>query len=59
MITDPELEQYRSLLQPPKTFMDGFTLKSVIGCIFIGMVMMPASMNLSWERRRDAGASKI
>jgi hypothetical protein len=43
---DLELEQYRSLLQPPTQFVDGFSVRSVLGCIFIGLVMMPASMYL-------------
>ena len=47
MREDKELEQYRRLMSPPATFIDGFNLKSVIGCIFIGLVMMPASMYLS------------
>lgn len=47
MREDQELEQYRKLMEPPKTFVDGFSIKSVIGCVFIGMVMMPASMYLS------------
>src|SRR5579862_8874415 len=47
MKQDLELDQYRSLLQPPGAFADGFSARSVIGCIFIGLVMMPASMYLS------------
>jgi hypothetical protein len=46
MKEDQELEQFRSLMQPPSTFADGFSVRSVIGCIFIGLVMMPASMYL-------------
>ena len=47
MKEDKELAQYRSLLEPPKLFEDGFSARSVLGCIFIGLVMMPASMYLS------------
>src|SRR3954463_6159300 len=47
MKEDLELSQYRSLMQAPTTFADGFSVRSVIGCIFIGLVMMPASMSLS------------
>src|SRR5690349_7558603 len=46
MKEDLELQQYRSLLSPPATFADGFSVRSVIGCIFIGLVMMAASMYL-------------
>lgn len=43
---DLELQQYRRLLEPPAAFVDGFNVKSLLGCLFIGMVMMPASMYL-------------
>ena len=47
MKEDRELREYRLLLEPPSTFEDGFSARSVLGCIFIGLVMMPASMYLS------------
>ncbi len=47
MKQDAELAQYRSLLEPPSVFTDGFSFRSVIGCIFIGLVMMPGAMYLS------------
>ncbi|HUO08436.1 MAG TPA: peptide transporter [Phycisphaerae bacterium] len=47
MNEDRELREYRLLLEPPATFADGFSARSVLGCIFIGLVMMPASMYLS------------
>lgn len=43
---DKELAQYRNLMQPPKEFADGFNWKTVVGAIFLGIVMMPASMYL-------------
>lgn len=43
---DKELEKYRSLMEPPEEFADGFTWKTVVGAIFLGAVMMPASMYL-------------
>jgi hypothetical protein len=46
MKLDPELERYRSLMPAPASWADGFSMRSVIGCIFIGLVMMPASMYL-------------
>ncbi len=44
---DRELEQYRQLMPVPALFEDGFNWRSVVGCIFIGLVMMPASMYLN------------
>jgi hypothetical protein len=46
MKEDRELEQYRSLMAAPTSWVDGFSVRSVLGCIFIGLVMMPASMYL-------------
>jgi len=46
MKEDLELAQYRSLMTAPTRFEDGFSVRSVVGCIFIGLVMMPASMYL-------------
>jgi hypothetical protein len=43
---DRELDQYRRLMEPPQEFSDGFSWKTVIGAIFLGIVMMPASMYL-------------
>lgn len=43
---DKELSQYRNLMQPPKEFAHGFNWKTVVGAIFLGIVMMPASMYL-------------
>ncbi|MCR5381612.1 MAG: OPT/YSL family transporter [Lentisphaeria bacterium] len=44
---DKELEQYRSLMEPPEHFEDGFTWKTVVGAVFLGMLIMPGSMYLS------------
>lgn len=43
---DRELEEYRNLMTPPEEFEDGFSWKTIVGAIFLGMVMMPASMYL-------------
>jgi len=47
MKEDRELQEYRQILTPPDHFEDGFGWKSVVGAIFIGFVMMPASMYLN------------
>lgn len=41
---DRELEEYRSLMEVPSAFVDGFNLRSLIGAVFIGLVMVPAAM---------------
>ena len=46
MYEDKELNEYRDLLPPPDHFEEGFDLKTVVGAIFIGFLMMPGSMYL-------------
>ena len=41
---DLELRQFRELMPPPDHWDDGFGLKSIIGAIFVGIIMTPASM---------------
>jgi len=41
-----ELAQYRSLMEAPETYQDGFGWKTVLGALFIGFVMMPGSIYL-------------
>jgi hypothetical protein len=41
---DEELEQYRSLMERPDTFEEGFTLRTVIGAFFVGFIMMPGAI---------------
>ncbi len=42
-----ELDRYRNLMTPPSVFADGFTWKTAVGALFLGFVMMPASMYLA------------
>ncbi len=44
---DQELELYRSLLEPPKEFHNGFTWTVVAGAFFCGLLMMPAAIYLT------------
>lgn len=41
---DKDIERYRNLMTPPGTFEEGFSWASVIGAIFIGVLMVPGSM---------------
>lgn len=41
-----ELAEYRSLMATPEEFQDGFGWKTVVGALFIGLVMMPGSIYL-------------
>lgn len=44
---DKELEQYRSLMEVPNTFVDGFNWKSLAGAVFIALLMVPGAMYMS------------
>lgn len=46
-VADKDLEVYRSLLETPKTFENGFTWTAVAGAFFCGLLMMPGSIYLS------------
>lgn len=46
MYEDKELKEYRDLLKVPETFEEGFDLKTIVGAVFIGFLMMPGSMYL-------------
>lgn len=41
-----EVEEYRTLLEPPNHFEEGFTKRTVIGVIFISLIMTPGEMYL-------------
>ncbi|MCG3147142.1 MAG: hypothetical protein PCFJNLEI_00579 [Verrucomicrobiae bacterium] len=47
MKPDQDLEQYRNVMTPPGTFEEGFSWASVIGAVFIGVLMVPGSMYMS------------
>lgn len=44
MKEDKELKEFRELMPPPDHWEDGFGFKAMIGAIFVGMIMTPASM---------------
>ncbi len=46
-ITDKELERYRSLLDMPSEFKDGFGWTTIAGILFCGLIMMPGGIYLS------------
>lgn len=52
-----ELERYRRLMEPPAEYADGFTWKTVVGALFLGMIMMPASMYLTLFAGGDGAIS--
>jgi len=41
---DKEVEEFRNLMQVPSTFEDGFNWLSLLGAIFIALIMIPGSI---------------
>jgi hypothetical protein len=55
MKEDRELMEFRDLLPPPDHWEDGFGLKAMIGGVFVGMIMTPASMYMQLVVGADIG----
>ena len=54
---DAEIEEYRDLMAAPSSFEEGFTLRTVLGVLFISVVMVPGSMYLSLMTGGSLGAA--
>src|SRR4051812_46949326 len=55
MKEDAELKQFRELMPPPDHWEDGFGLKAMIGGLFVGIVMTPASIYMQLVVGADIG----
>ncbi|HEX8525136.1 MAG TPA: hypothetical protein VF669_22990 [Tepidisphaeraceae bacterium] len=54
---DEELRAFRELMPAPDHWEDGFNLKAMIGAIFVGLIMTPASMYMSLVVGADIGSA--
>ena len=54
---DPELEQFRELMPAPDHWEEGFGLKAMIGGLFVGLIMTPASMYMNLVVGQDIGTA--
>ncbi|MDP7638376.1 MAG: peptide transporter [Candidatus Hydrogenedentes bacterium] len=54
---DKEVQLYRSLLEPPEEFSDGFGWSTVIGIFFCGLIMMPGGIYLGLMTGVSVGAA--
>ena len=52
-----EIEEYRDLMQVPDQFEDGFTIKAVLGVLFVAFIMVPGNMYLSLMIGGSLGAA--
>src|SRR5439155_3392419 len=54
---DAELKQFRELMPPPDHWEEGFDVKAMIGAVFVGLVMTPASMYMNLVVGADIGSA--
>ncbi len=52
-----EVEEYRSLLEVPEKFEEGFTLRTILGVLFISLIMTPGEMYLGLFTGGGIGAA--
>jgi hypothetical protein len=52
-----ELEEYRALMEAPSEFENGFTMKAILGVLFVSFVMVPGNMYLSLMIGGSLGAA--
>jgi len=43
---DREIEEYRSLLSAPTQYEEGFTIRTILGVLFVAFIMVPGNMYL-------------
>ncbi len=54
-----ELAEFRSIMEEPETYEDGMTWVGVVGALFIGFVMMPASIYLGLVAGETMGPAAV
>lgn len=42
--TDAELEEFRALLTVPDSFEEGFNVTSLLGTLFVALIMVPGAL---------------
>ncbi len=52
-----EIEEYRDLLETPDTFEDGFNTKTVVGALFVSIIMVPGNIYLELMIGGSIGAA--
>ncbi len=52
-----EVNEYRDLLQAPNQFEEGFTIRTIIGVLFISLIMTPGEMYLGLVTGGGVGAA--
>ncbi len=57
MKEDLELKAFRELMEPPDRWEDGFGMKAMIGGVFVGVIMTPASMYMQLVAGSEVGTA--
>ncbi len=57
MKEDAELKEFRELMPVPDHWEDGFGVKAMLGGLFVGLIMTPASMYMSLVVGADIGSA--
>jgi hypothetical protein len=57
MKEDAELKEFRELMPAPDHWEDGFGVKAMLGGLFVGLIMTPASMYMSLVVGADIGSA--
>ncbi len=57
MRQDAELQEFRDMMPAPDHWEDAFGLKAMIGALFVGLIMTPASMYMSLVVGADIGGA--
>ena len=52
---DKELEEFRSVMEVPSRFEEGFNWTSVIGSLFIGLLMVPGAIYMGLLAGQSVG----
>ena len=52
-----EINEYRDLLETPKEFEDGFNLKTIVGALFVSIIMVPGNIYLELMIGGSIGAA--
>ena len=52
-----EIEEYRDLLETPTEFEEGFTIKAVLGVLFVAFIMIPGNLYLNLMVGGSLGAA--
>ncbi len=54
---DAELERYRTLMTPPGTFSEGFSVASVIGVFLVAMILIPGALYMQLLAGQGVGSA--